>query len=152
MGGVISGLGQVGLGAWEGIEEEKRIREQGEAERKFFLHGAADAQARGGVAAGRAREAGSALVAEQAAGYADSGIDPTKGTAAQVQANTQMRAELDAQTLKNNAAAEAWGFDQARKRSWQEEQAKSAANTRRTVGTILGGTGTAIGGAMKFGA
>lgn len=151
MGGMIAGLGQVGLGALEGIEEGKRIREQGQAERAFFLHGAADAQARGGVSAGRAREAGSALVAEQAAGYADSGVDPSRGTAAQVQANTQMRAELDAQTIKNNAAAEAWGFDQARKRSWEEEKAKSSANERRMVGTILGGAGTFMSGAAKFG-
>lgn len=148
IGQVFGGISQMVVGGAEMVDENQRIRDQGQLERERDLHMAADALARGAVDAGRLRQQGSALIDSQKVAYANSGVDSTVGTAANVQQGTAADVELDAQTLKNNAAAEAWGFDQHRKMQWLEEQSKVAANNRKGVGTILGGAGNLLGGAL----
>lgn len=71
---------------------------------------AADADARGGVAAGLERMKGSQLEGQQATGYAASGVDAGSGSPARAMLDTRMMTDLDAQTIKGNAAREAWGY------------------------------------------
>jgi hypothetical protein len=137
------------LGGLEGIDENKRIQAEFDATAGHDLHGAADALQRGAVDAGRLRELGGELISRQKVAYANSGVDPTVGTAANVQAGTAADVELDVQTRKNNAAAEAWGFDQHRAQAFTEAQYKTSANQRKTVGTVLGGGGQLLDGSLK---
>jgi|SRR5262245_31935223 len=146
IGQMFAGISQVGLGVAEGVEEHNRIRQEGQLTREKDLQSAADALQRGAVDTGRLREQGGELINRQKVAYANSGVDPTVGTAANVQAGTAAQVELDAQTIKNNAAAEAWGFEQHRKATFIEEESKVGANQRRTVGTILGGAGQFLSG------
>ncbi len=98
-----------------------------------------DAKARGGLAAGEARMEGSQLAATQGFLYANSGVDATVGTAANVQAATAALAEKDALTIKNNAAREAWGHAKTTKKlKTQMNMNLGRANDRMTA-TILGG-------------
>lgn len=151
MGGIIEGFGQIALGSVEDMQERRRIADESAAERGYLGRMAADTLQRGAVETGRQRSVGSATAAQQRTAYAASGVDPTVGTAAQVQANTQGAAEIDAQTIKNNAAAEAWGFEQAKQRTFQEQRAKYEAQDRKLAGSLLGGYGKFIGGIAKMG-
>ncbi len=59
------------------------------------------------------------LIGSQRAGFAAQGVDVGQGSAVDVQADAAYLGELDALTIRNNAAREAWGYeveaDQARK-------------------------------------
>lgn len=110
---------------------------------------AVDALARGSSQAGRLRQRGTQLQAEQALAYANSGVDSTVGTPAQVQSATGNVSELDALTTENNALREAWGHKEvgrkyrAQKVALAEEYAaggtKQALNTASTLLGTAGG-------------
>lgn len=70
-------------------------------------------RARGGIAAGRRRMAASALGGTQKVAYAMGSIDGTSGTAAVTSSSSRIFAELDAQTLQNNAVREAFGHEES---------------------------------------
>ncbi len=93
------------------LNDEALARDRESAINVQIAQGAqADALRRGGVDAGKIRQKGSRIAEEQKVAYANSGVDSSVGTAANVQADTAAISELDAQTAKNNAAREAWGF------------------------------------------
>lgn len=83
---------------------------------------AADALARGGQEAGRIRQKGSDVAAQQAVAFAASGIDASTGTPAAVGDASRMFAELDASTAKNNARRVAMGHQAASKEYHREAQ------------------------------
>lgn len=106
---------------------------------------AGDARQRGAQEAGRVRMQGSRIVGEQKAAMGASGVDPSTGSPLALMADTRLISELDAATLQNNAAREAWGYsvqaESLRLRAKQAEQAGSFA----AAGTILGGLGRSAG-------
>lgn len=110
---------------------------------------AADAMQRGYQEAGRARMAGSQLVAEQKVAAAASGVDPTVGTPAQVSAGTAAIAEIDARTLENNAAREAWGFTTKAKRLRAKVKSEEEALPLRMAGRVLTSQGRVISSASS---
>jgi hypothetical protein len=71
---------------------------------------AKDALARGELDANRFRQRVKVLVGEQRAGIAAGNVDVGYGSAVDVQADTAFQGELDALTVKTNAAREAWGY------------------------------------------
>lgn len=71
---------------------------------------AADAIARGQVAEGRQRNAGKSFIGQQRTGFAGQGVDVTSGSASAVQGEAQAMSALDALTIRNNAAREAFGY------------------------------------------
>lgn len=150
MGGIISGAGQIVTGGMGMVQETENNWKEYDATAAHDMHGAADALQRGAIESGRLRSMGSDMIARQQVGYANSGVDPTIGTAANVQAGTAAAAELDAQTAKNNAAAEAWGFDQHRAQAYDQLKAKNDESIRKGVGSILGGGGQMLQSAMSF--
>lgn len=107
---------------------------------------AADAIARGNQEAGRTRTDTTKLVAEQNVAYANSGVDPTVGTPASVMADTRAMGELDAKTLENNAAREAWGFRTYGMKYNQQAALEAARTQNKVAGTMLGGLGRAASG------
>jgi len=71
---------------------------------------AQDVIARGEVLATRRREETRSVIGSQRATLAGQGVEINADSALDVQANAAYLGELDAMTIKNNAAREAWGY------------------------------------------
>jgi hypothetical protein len=84
-------------------------------------------------------------IGTQRTAQAGNGIDVNSGSAAQLQDDTAMLGELDALTIQNNAAREAFGYRvQAAQDINNANQALVNAKSKAT-GSILGGMGSAFG-------
>jgi len=114
---------------------------------------------RGGAAAGQARARGSAVEGMQKLAYAVGSIDSTSGTAAATMRSSNLYAELDAQTLRNNAVREAFGHEESARR-YRNESRKirdhylapdSAGMAPADVQLGMELAGSALGGAASFG-
>ena len=71
---------------------------------------ATDAAIRGDQEAQRFRTRTRALIGEQRAGFAAGNVDVGYGSTVDVQADAAFLGELDALTVRTNAAREAWGY------------------------------------------
>lgn len=71
---------------------------------------ATDAEQRGDEEANKYRAGVRSIIGEQRTGLAASGVEVGSGSALDVQADAAFLGELDALTVKTNAAREAWGF------------------------------------------
>ena len=69
---------------------------------------ATDAIARGDESANRLALSGRQLAGAQKAAAAGDGVDPNSGSAAELQADTGALSAFDANTIRANAAREAW--------------------------------------------
>jgi len=86
---------------------------------------------------------------QQRAAIAANNIDPTLGTPAEILGETALFGEVDQQTIRMNAARQAWGFNaQAQNQRTQGELARWSGNAQAT-GTILGSLSSAA--SMGFG-
>lgn len=84
-------------------------------------------------------------VGTQRSVQAANGIDVNSGSAAQLQDDTAMLGELDALTIQNNAAREAYGYRiQAKQDILNASQTVQNGKTA-AMGSILGGLGSAFG-------
>lgn len=111
---------------------------------------AADSLQRGQAAAMRVRRKGSEVIGQQRARSAASGVDENVGTAAQVQAQTKMLSDMDAQTVTNNAAREAWGHTVEADQYGEQSKLDEEAGRQSVAGTLLGGVGSTLGGLGKL--
>lgn len=152
MGGIVSGLYEMGSAEGTKNAELQASERQWARERLAATVGIRQSQDEGAFQQTQIRAAGSGLAAEQAAAYSDSGVEAGVGTAAQVQANTQMKAELDAQQAKNNAAREVWGFKQQRKHSLEDYEARNVDANRKKDASLIGGLGKFGSGLLSMGA
>lgn len=109
----------------------------------------ADAVARGAAAEGEVRQEGSQLAATQAFLYANSGIDASTGTAANVVASTRALAEKDALTVRNNAAREAWGHAKTTTKLRRQKDVNLARSGEQMTSTILGGLAEGVSSGVK---
>lgn len=157
MGDGLGGGGGSGLGAIFGLasafaesqaQQEQSVYTQAQSlqNRDQANFAAADAVDRGNQQVGRIRKQGTDLVAAQRGAYANSGVDPTVGTAADVQADTATITEQDARTATNNAAREAWGFRQQAAKFEQEKRLEESRNNAKQAGTWLTALGRLAGG------
>lgn len=112
----------------------------------------ADALARGAVAEQRFRQSTQGLIGAQRAGFGASGVQLSDGSALQVQQDAAALGEVDALTLRNNAARESWGFAvDAFNYRQQAVMAKrgganaAAAYRTQSYGTLLSGAASAFG-------
>jgi hypothetical protein len=71
---------------------------------------ALDVERRADIEVGRHRAAARRLKGAQRASMAAQGLDLASGSAAAIQEETEFLSELDALTIKNDAAREAWGY------------------------------------------
>lgn len=69
-----------------------------------------DAVARGQVDETKQRRQTEQVIGAQRAGFGMQGVDVNRGSAQDVQADAAYLGELDALTIRNNAAKEAWGY------------------------------------------
>ena len=115
---------------------------------------AVDANQRGAVLAGLARMRGSKLASQQQVAFAAGGVDSSVGTAADVIAETALMTELDADTISNNAAREAWGHkktvDNLKVKRTQSE-ARSRAAQEKGVLDMVGSLGDFAAGGIGTG-
>lgn len=71
---------------------------------------AQDAEARGKVSEKLSRRQTEQVIGAQRTSLAGQGVDVNRGSALDVQADAAYLGELDALTIRNNAAKEAWGY------------------------------------------
>lgn len=126
---------------------------------------AADAETRGQIDANRFRTRTRGIIGEQRTGFAAGNIDVGFGSAVDVQADATFLGELDALTVRTNAAREAWGFRTqgtdllARAAIQRKEGANAAAVGRQQAsaanwqagGTLLGAGTSLIEAKYGFG-
>jgi hypothetical protein len=106
---------------------------------------ALDAENRGDYAASKQGVATRRLIGSQRAAAGAMGIDIGSGSALDILVATAGIGEEEAQTIRNNAAREAWGL-----RSEAAQQRTQGRLARRQG--ILGGASTILTGAANFGA
>lgn len=100
---------------------------------------AQDALARGAVAERQSRQNTRDLTGAQRVGYASQGVDVNSGSALSVQADTAAIGELDALTIRNNAAREAFGYRVDAENSRTREELTRKASRNATASTLLTG-------------
>lgn len=105
---------------------------------------AQDAIVRGRETEARHRTDVKRMIGSQRAGFAASGVDVNDGSAVDVQADTAALGELDALTIRTNAAREAWGYKIQAQDYAARGQIARAESTSKAVGTILSTAGSAL--------
>lgn len=113
---------------------------------------AADAIARGQTAAQRQGMATRQAIGAQRAALAANGVEVNDGSAVDVQSDTAALGALDALTIRNNAAREAWGY-QAQASNYRqqgiltglESQNQAAALKNASYSTLLTGAANVYG-------
>lgn len=106
---------------------------------------AVDAIARGRESERRFRQDVSGLVGAERAALAAQGIEVDTGDALQIQEDTAALGELDALTIRNNAAREAWGY------RVQAADYRAQGELARTEGTFGAFSTLLTGGAQAYG-
>lgn len=130
------------LGVDSLVQEGQADRKQSEANIALANDAANDARRRGVEEAGAIRNAGGQLQQAQAFAYANSGVDTSVGTAANVIASTAAAAERDAVTAENNAMREAWGYKKHGIQFQQQAGLNASRRNREIAGTVLGTAGS----------
>lgn len=130
----------------------------GKAQKKLAEYNAqvADIQAEDAIARGRQEESRHrtdvrVLTGSQRAAWGASGADVNSGNAVDVQADTARMGELDALTIRANAAREAWGY----KVQAQDMRARGTIaqreGTTKAIGTIVSSAGSYASNRWGFG-
>lgn len=125
--------------AYASYEQGKYLDEVAKVNAGISNRAAQDAITRGGIEADEQRKTTQQVIGAQRAGFAAGNIDVNTGSAGQIQNDTAALGELDALTIMNNAAREAYGYkvqamDQRQQGKLAKYQGKMGA-----VGSILGG-------------
>jgi hypothetical protein len=147
----------VAIGAVSGMMQGQANKEQANSQAAalrqnalYMGNAANDARARGIQEADWSRVQGQGLIGTQRAAMAASGGVVDTGSNAILQQDVAQLAELDALTISNNAAREAYGYDVSRAdnlttaRNLQTNARKGMMTS--ILGGALGGAGSSIGG------
>lgn len=164
MGTALQGFGS-GFGAMSQLSGSKKtavaLVSAGKAQRQLADYNAEvaemqanDALARGAEEEARHRVNVRRMVGSQRAGLAAQGVDISSGSALDIQADTAQMGELDALTIRANAAREAWGFKvqavDLRQRGLIAEQTGYMNAEATRIAGKAGATSTLISGAGKM--
>lgn len=125
--------------AYSSMENGKYLDKISKQNAAVSNRAAADSIQRGAIDADEQRKETQQVIGSQRTGFAANGIDVNTGTAGQIQNDSAALGELDALTLINNAAREAYGYkvqaiDQRQQGKLAKYQGKMDA-----IGSILGG-------------
>lgn len=99
---------------------------------------ATDAITRGNEAERRYRLGTTQFISSQRAGFAGQGVDVNSGSAAATQAESAGLGELDALTIRTNAAREAYGFNVRAIDTRRQGRNASTEGNQAAISTILG--------------
>lgn len=145
-------FGQVKSGkAQKAAGKAQKVAAESEAQLADFNASVADVQAddaiqRGNEEENRFRMGVRGMIGSQRASFAGAGVDVGFGSAVDVQADAAYLGELDALTIKTNAAREAWGYQV------QGQDLRKRAEIARKEGVYLEKAGNAAGNAAYVGA
>ena len=121
---------------------------QGKWAKQLAQYNAKVAEMQGGFALERGREtekrqrmATSQLMGAQRASYAGQNVQLDDGSALEAASQAAYFGEIDALTVRNNAALEAWGYKQTALNSVIQGKMAYAQGVSNSIGTILGGGG-----------
>lgn len=152
----LEGLGLMGsiLGTFINVGAQQRSNEAAQqvyATNKAIAYGAAQqAISKGNFDAARVQERGSQIVGQQQAAFGASGVVANAGSPVAVAGGTKFNTDVDAQTIRNNAAREAWGYTQQASNIAKEAQFAQQTAEGNEAGTILGGIGKALPSLAAF--
>lgn len=130
--------------------QAKWAKQLGEYNAKVSEMQAGFAVQRGESMAKRQRMQTELMIGAQRASYAAQNVSVDDGIALEVQADTAYWGEIDALTIRNNAALEAWGYKQSALNSRIQGQMAYAKGISDSVGTILGGAGKIASGYASY--
>ena len=140
----------------KGVVDAKAAGDQADADAQSLQFSAAmerlkakDVRERGAQAEGLSRMKGSEALAKSETEVAASPIEMS-GSPMKALADTRMMSELDALTIRNNAAREAWGHEVQAVQYDQAAKAKKKQGQLAGIGSFLGVAGS-IGGAYLGG-
>ena len=166
LGGISLGMqaiGQIRAGQAAGrAGEAQRAAAESGAELQEYNAQVAELQAKDALERGAEQESGFRMqvrgaVGAQRAGFAAGNIDVSSGSAVDVQADAAFLGELDALTIRTNAAREAWGFkvqaSDLRQRAQiarREGVYLEAAGRTQAQAAYLGAAGTLLGGGASL--
>jgi hypothetical protein len=130
------------FGAYSQYQKGQVNKKLAEYNAKIAEFQAQDAIDRGVVAATRSRVVTSGVIGSERAQLAHQGVDINEAgsSAVDVQANTRYLGELDALTIKNNAALQAWGFRQQAAQSTFQGTVAQIGGQNAAVSTLLTGS------------
>jgi len=117
----------------------QRQREIASNNAELAERAARDARQRGAVSEREHRRQVRSFIGSQRAALAAQGVDVNDGTAVDLQADSAMLGELDALTIRNNAAMEAFGFQRQASSFRNQGRAAVSEGAQNAAGTILGG-------------
>lgn len=112
---------------------------------------AKDAIRQGGVDAAAARAEGTEVISAQRVGFATSGVDVNSGTAGTTQVLTRQLSDFEAETIKVEAAKDAWGLRTQGLNYEKQSKVRREIGRQAQLGGFLSATGYAfqgIGGAV----
>lgn len=141
--GITAALGIMAVGVGfsaVGQRKQGQYKQQvAEINAGFAEEQAADAVARGVEEEQRLRVQIRRAVGQTRAAYGAQGVEINEGSSADVQASIAYMGELDAITLRNNAAREAWGYKVQGASYRMQGGLDRYAGNMQAAGTILGG-------------
>lgn len=141
---IATGLTAAGAGysAYSQYQAGRYSQRVAEVNAEMARRAAADATIRGNNEEAALRERNYRLMGAQQAAYASSGVDLGSGTPLDVVSSSAGLGELDALTVRNNAAREAYGYTtQATQYEAEGALARYRGNAG-AVGSLLSGIGT----------
>ena len=136
---------QAVTGAYSSWQQGKAQRYISNANARISEMQARDALKRGHEAEGISRQKTKKLIGSQRAALAAQGIRVDAGSALDVQQESADIGELDALTIKNNAAREAFGFMQEASNSSMQGRLAYQAGVNKSMDTLLSGGIRAMG-------
>lgn len=133
-----------GFSAYSKLQAGRQAQQMLEKNAGFAEWQASDATSRGVINEKRQRQTTEGVIGEQRTSLATQGVDVNKGSAMDVQADAAYLGELDALTIRNNAAKEAYGYQvQAQDLRQRGKYAKQEGQFD-AINTILGGGGNLL--------
>lgn len=112
---------------------------------------AADAIQRGEIEEGIHRTKVKGIIGSQRAAFAAAGVDVNSGSAVDVQADSAKFGELDALTIRTNAAREAWGYKVGAEDMRARGKIARNQGDSQALGTIVSAAGSYTSSRYGFG-
>lgn len=127
------------VGAVSSYENGKYMDKVAKVNAGISMRASRDAVKRGNIDADEQRQETGQLIGAQRTAFASNGVDVNTGSAGQVQNDTAALGELDALTLVNNAAREAYGYKVQAMDQRQQGKLAKYQGKMDAIGSILGG-------------
>ena len=142
-----------GIDQQAGSFETNRLKtlvesQDAEANIELARTAAADAIQRGQADAAKTRFSAQQAIARQKVAFGASGVDASVGTPVSLGASTAAMAELDARTIENNAAREAWGYAKTEQKIRRQQKLNKTMQNLEKWKLGIGGPGVTLLGAL----